>query len=127
MIEKIKYIIEFYNLKTKSREREIVYKRYYIYSELINLKYNLCEIGRMLDKKHTSVLYGIKIDKQFQNFDKIYDDAIEPIKKYLYDPNVTIKVVKYSIFQDVIKCKSKKDLRIIKLRIHDKKYIEQEV
>ena len=76
----------------------------------------------MLDKHHATVLNGLNIDKQFQNFDKIYDDAIAPIKEYLYPP---VKLTKYSIFEDVIKCNNTTDLKIIKDRIANNQYLER--
>jgi hypothetical protein len=121
MIEKIKYMIELYNLCDKSRQRDLVYKRDYIFSELFKLKFNLCEIGRMLDKDHVTVMHGLKVNSQFQNYDKIYDDAIAPIKDYLYPP---VQLPKYSIFEDVMNCNNTTDLRIIKERIENDQYRE---
>ena len=127
MIEKIKYMIELHNLTSSGRQRDLVYKRDYIFSELFKLNFNLCEIGRILNKHHATVLNGIKIDKQFQNSDKIYDDIIAPIKDYLYPSDRPIELHKYSIFEDVIKCKNTTDLRIIKKRIANDQYREREV
>lgn len=124
MLKKIKYMIELHNLCEKGRTRELVYKRNYIYSELYKLNINLTQIGRMLDKDHVTVMHGLKVDKQFQNFDKIYNDIIAPIKEYLYPPN---EIHKYSIFEDVIKCNNTTDLRIIKERITNNQYLESQV
>ena len=124
MIDKIKYMIELYNLCDKSRQRELVYKRYYLFSELKKLGLNLSEIGRMLEKDHVTVMHGLKVDNQFQNYDKIYDDAIAPIKDYLYPP---VQIPKYSIFEDVMKCNNTTDLRIIKERIENEQYLERVV
>ena len=124
MLKKIKYMIELHNLCDKGRQRELVYKRNYIYSELYKLNINLTQIGKMLDKDHVTVMHGLKVDKQFQNFDKIYNDIIAPIKDYLYPPN---EIHKYSIFEDVIKCNNTTDLRIIKERITNNQYIERQV
>jgi len=126
MIEKIKYMIELHNLTSGGRQRELVYKRDYIFSELFKLKFNLCEIGRMLDKHHATVLNGLKVDNQFQNFDKIYDDAIAPIKDYLYPGDAPIELPKYSIFEDVMKCNNTTDLKIIKMRIENDQYLERD-
>jgi hypothetical protein len=76
----------------------------------------------MLDKDHVTVMHGLKVDKQFQNFDKIYDDAIAPIKEYLYPSG---EIHKYSIFEDVIKCNNTTDLKIIKERIANNQYLER--
>ena len=126
MIKKIKYMIELHNLCDSGRQRELVYKRDYIFSELYKLNMNLSQIGRMLDKHHATVLNGLKIDKQFQNCDKLYDDIIAPIKDYLYPPDVHREVEKYSIFEDVMKCTNTSYLRMIKERIEQNLYIERD-
>jgi hypothetical protein len=126
MIEKIKYMIELYNLTSSSRQRDLVYKRDYIFSELFKLKFNLCEIGRMLEKHHATVLNGLKVDNLFQNSDKIYDDAIAPIKDYLYPSDRPVELPKYSIFEDVMKCNNTTDLKIIKMRIENDQYRERD-
>jgi hypothetical protein len=127
MIEKIKYMIELHNLISTKRSRGIVYKRYYLFSELKKLGLNLSEIGRMLEKDHVTVMHGLNVDKQFQNSDKIYDDIIAPIKHYLYPGEAPIQLPKYSIFEDVIKCNNTTDLRIIKERIANDQYLERVV
>ena len=124
MIDKIKYIINLYDLTTSCRDRNLIYKRAYIYSELRKLGYKLIDIGIMLDKNHATVLNGLAVDKQFQNSDIIYDKAIAHIKEYLYPP---IEAPKYSIFEDVIKCNNTTDLRIIKERITNNQYLERQV
>jgi hypothetical protein len=124
MIDKIKYMIELHNLISSSRKRDLVYKRYYLFSELYKLNINLTQIGRMLDKDHVTVMHGLKVNSQFQNYDKIYDDAIAPIKDYLYPP---VQIPKYSIFEDVMKCNNTTDLRIIKERIENDQYLERVV
>ena len=120
-------MIELHNLCDKGRHRELVYKRNYIYSELYKLNINLTQIGKMLDKDHVTVMHGLKVDKQFQNFDKIYNDIIAPIKDYLYPGEAPIELPKYSIFEDVIKCNNTTDLRIIKERITNNQYLERQV
>ena len=124
MIEKLKYMIKLYNLTTSCRDRDLIYKRAYVYSELQKLGMNLSEIGRLMDKHHATVINGLKVDNQFQNCDRIYDDAIAPIKDYLYPP---VQLPKYSIFEDVIKCNNTTDLRVIKDRLANNQYIERQV
>jgi DNA-binding transcriptional MerR regulator len=126
MIEKIKYMIELHNLTTSCRDRDLVYKRAYIYSELRKLGMNLSEIGRLMDKHHATIINGLKVDNQFQNCDKIYDDIIAPIKDYLYPGDAPIELPKYSIFEDVINCNNTTDLRIIKERIANDQYLERD-
>jgi hypothetical protein len=122
MIEKIKYMIELYNLTTSCRDRDLIYKRAYIYSELRKLNYKLTDISVMMHKHHATIINGLKVDSQFQNCDKLYDKAISHIKEYLYPP---IDLPKYSIYQDVINCNNTTDLRIIKERINNNLYLER--
>ena len=124
MIEKLKYMIKLYNLTTSCRDRDLIYKRAYVYSELQKIGMNLSEIGRLMDKHHATVINGLKVDNQFQSCDRIYDDAIAPIKDYLYPP---VKLPKYSIFEDVIKCNNTTDLRVIKDGLANNQYIERQV
>jgi hypothetical protein len=126
MIEKIKYMIELHNLTTSCRNRDLIYKRAFIYSELQKIGMNLSEIGRLMDKHHATVINGLKVDSQFQNCDKIYDDIIAPIKDYLYPSDAPVELPKYSIFEDVIKCNNTTDLRIIKMRIENDQYRERD-
>jgi hypothetical protein len=126
MIEKIKYMIDLYNLTTSCRDRDLVYKRAYIYSELRKLGMNLSDIGRLLEKHHATIINGLKVDNQFQNCDKIYDDIIAPIKHYLYPGEAPIELPKYSIFEDVMNCNNTTDLRIIKERIANDQYLERD-
>ncbi len=127
MIDKIKYMIELYDLTTSCRDRDLIYKRAYIYSELQKIGMNLSEIGRLMDKHHATVINGLKVDKQFQSCDRIYDDAIAPIKDYLYPGEAPIELPKYSIFEDIINCNNTTDLRIIKERIANDQYLERVV
>jgi hypothetical protein len=127
MIDKIKYMIELYDLTTSCRDRDLIYKRAYVYSELQKIGMNLSEIGRLMDKHHATVINGLKVDNQFQNCDKIYDNIIAPIKDYLYPGEAPIELPKYSIFEDVINCNNTTDLRIIKERIANDQYLERVV
>jgi hypothetical protein len=127
MIDKIKYMIDLYDLTTSCRDRDLIYKRAYIYSELRKLNYKLTDISVMLDKHHATIINGLRIDKQFQNCDKLYDDAIAPIKEYLYPEYECLELPKYSIYQDVINCNNTTDLKIIKQRIENNQYREREV
>jgi hypothetical protein len=81
----------------------------------------------MLNKHHASVINGLKINKQFENCDKLYDDAIAPIKEYLYPQYAPVELPKYSIFEDVMNCNNTTDLKIIKQRIENNQYREREV
>jgi hypothetical protein len=122
MIDKIKYMIDLYDLTSSSRQRHLVYMRAYLYFELSKLKINKCEIGRMFQRDHASVIHGLKVHKTYYKKDKIYNDSIADVRYYLYPSDVEHK---YSIFEDVIKCNNTTDLKIIKDRIANNQYLER--
>jgi hypothetical protein len=52
-------LAEKHGLKVRNRKREIVYKRYYLWSELRRW-HSLDAIGKMFGMDHCSVLHGLK-------------------------------------------------------------------
>ena len=124
MLNNINYLIEKYNLNTSSRQRDLVYMRSYLYFELSKLKINKCEIGRMFNRDHASVIHGLKVHKTYYKKDKIYNDSISDVRYYLYPSDIELKV---SIFEDISKCYNTTDLKVIKLKIENNEYKEQEV
>jgi hypothetical protein len=126
MIDKIKYMIELYDLTTNSRKRDLVYKRYYIYFELKKCNLSLEFIGKMVNRDHSSVIHGIKQHKYYHKCDKLYDDAIAEIKQYLYPLEIPKELPKYSIFEDITNCHNTTDLKIIKDRMNNNQYIERD-
>jgi len=58
-IDLIKQLAKDHGLITTKRDREIVYKRYYLYSEL-RPYCSLQQIGDIFEKDHASVCHGIK-------------------------------------------------------------------
>ena len=65
------------NLKSKSRNTEIVVPRQVYWFYLKSQKYNFCEIGRLFGKSHGTIIFGVK---RIQNLIDIKDLYIE---KYL--------------------------------------------
>ena len=124
MLNNINYLIEKYNLNSSSRQRDLVYMRSYLYFELSKLKINKCEIGRMFNRDHASVIHGLKVHKTYYKKDKIYNDSISDVRYYLYPSDIELKV---SIFEDISKCYNTTDLKVIKLKIENNEYKEQEV
>lgn len=124
MIDNINNVIKKYNLNSSSRQRDLVYMRAYLYFELSKLKINKCQIGRMFNRDHASVIHGLKVHKNYYKKDKIYNDSIADVRYYLYPSDVELKV---SIFEDISKCYNTTDLKVIKLKIENNEYQEQEV
>ena len=52
-------LAEKHGLKVRNRKRELVYKRYYLWSELRRW-HSLSAIGNMFNMDHCSVLHGLK-------------------------------------------------------------------
>lgn len=68
-IKKAEDAIVKYNLDGSERNREFVYRRFYIYKYLKENTYlSLSAIGRMVGKKHCDTIYGLK------QFEKLRDD-----------------------------------------------------
>ncbi len=77
MEEIIKYI-EDNKLNSKDRYRHIVYKRFYLSNLLRNNGLTLQEIGKIFKKDHATIMYGIKIHKDFMSInDSIYIEHTE--------------------------------------------------
>ena len=77
-IEQAKQVIHDYGLKEKSRERSKVYKRAYVSAYLRSYGVSLQDIGEMLNRHHSSIMYLLDQHEQFKG-DKYYLDAIFPI------------------------------------------------
>lgn len=73
-------LIERYGLKTPKRNRDLVYKRYFIYKELRKWM-TLEQVGKLFGKDHATVIHGTKMARMFEHMkDAIYLDYIKHIK-----------------------------------------------
>jgi hypothetical protein len=89
-----------YDLMNRQRNRDRVYQRFYLFSELIKIT-NYSEVGRIFNYKHCSVMYGVKQHKDWMSIQdpqylRAISDLYEEIHKYdnvdLQDQNIHIKV-----------------------------------
>jgi hypothetical protein len=112
--ERIKQIIQEYDLTSKSRDRDKVYHRAYFYSLLREEGWNLSKIGRLFNRTHASIINALKVHDSFYQKDKIY---MRHIKHYdlIFKPIVELE--KDSIFDDVMNCHNTTQLRMIKEKI----------
>ena len=81
-IEQANEVINDYSLKDKSRERSKVYKRAYVCAYLRSHGLGLKQIGDIISKDHSSVLYLVKLHEQFKD-DAYYLECINPIDMVL--------------------------------------------
>lgn len=67
-LEKINYIIDRYGLKEKTRRRDVIFKRYFIYNELRNYGMSLTMIGEIFEKNHATILHGLRVHKDMLSY-----------------------------------------------------------
>lgn len=81
----IVHIIDLYHLKSKLRNRELVYKRYYLYY-VLHFKRHLTTriIGMYFNKDHSTISVGIQKHQYWWNIkDKNYLRTIHPLPDIL--------------------------------------------
>lgn len=61
-------LIEKYGLIDKSRRRDVLYKRYYLYNELRICGLSLSQIGRVFNKNHATILHGLRVHKDLTSY-----------------------------------------------------------
>lgn len=119
-MEEIIQYIEENKLNSKDRYRHIVYKRFYLSNLLRNNGLTLQEIGKIFKKDHATIMYGIKIHKDFMSInDSIYIQHTE--KERLLFENLDHN---YSLVDDIMGCYSIPVLKKIKFRLRNNLYKE---
>lgn len=116
VVEKVKQLIIQDELNSKSRERDKIYKRSYLYAILREEGWNLSKIGKLFNRTHASIINALKVHDAYYGKDKIYMSYIKKFDE-IFKPSV--KMQKDSIFHDIMNCHNTTQLRIIKERITD--------
>lgn len=114
VVERIKQLIQEYDLATKSRDMDKVYHRAYFYSLLRDEGWNLSRIGRLFNRNHATIINALKVHDSYYKKDKVY---MRYIKKFDEIFRPSIEVQKDSIFDDVMNCHNTTQLRLIKEKI----------
>jgi hypothetical protein len=114
IIQQVKDLILQDGLSSKSRQRDKVYKRCYLYSILREQGYGLTETGQLFNRTHATVINALSVHDAYYHIDKVY---MRHIKCYesLFHPSVEIP--KDSIFDEVMNCHNTTQLRMIKEKI----------
>lgn len=83
-------IIEKFNLKSKTRQRGIVYKRYYLYHVLTSKRFFTREMaGKFFGKDHSTVVHGLKLhDYWWKVKDMNYLTEINPVYESLKNEKI---------------------------------------
>jgi uncharacterized C2H2 Zn-finger protein len=126
-------LIEKYGLLDKSRRRDVLFKRYYLYNELRTCGLSLSEIGRVFDKNHATILHGLRVHKDLTSYrDTDYLAETCALQAYLDGaelPDIS-KVFKtqkdYDLKVDILKAHNMVSFKRIQRRIKMGFYEEKE-
>ena len=117
MVEKIEQLIEQYDLASKSRERDKVYFRSYIYWLLREDGWIMSDIGNLFNRDHATVINGLKVHEAYYKKDKVYMRFVRKLDE-IFNPSIDeIMMAKDTIFHDIMNCHNTTDLRLIKEKI----------
>ena len=117
IIQQVQELIIQDELQNKSRQRDRIYKRSYLYAILREEGWNLSQIGRLFNRNHATVINGLKSYDNYYGKDKIYDRYIKHYDS-IFKPSIEeVMVSKDAIFQDIMNCYNTTELRFIKERI----------
>lgn len=123
IIEKVEFFTERDRLDRKTRQREIVYKRAYLMYVMRNqLLMTFQEIGNRFNITHPTVLYWSNMVHFYlnQSKDQVY---INQIQEYLKAFEGTKYTPEYrNLEEDILNCTSTYELKLIKERIKENKY-----
>lgn len=116
MIDKINALIEQYDLASKSRDRDKVYKRAYCYSILREQGWHLTKISKLFNRTHATVINALKIHDAYYKRDKVYMRYVS-LCDDLLNPTIEVEIPQDSIFEDIINCHNSTSLKMIKDKI----------
>ena len=117
MVEKIEQLIEQYDLASKSRERDKVYFRSYIYWLLREDGWIMSDIGNLFNRDHATVINGLKVHEAYYKKDKVYMRFVRKLDE-IFNPTIDeIMIAKDTIFHDIMNCHNTTELRLIKEKI----------
>ena len=117
VVEKIEQLIEQYDLASKSRERDKVYFRSYIYWLLREDGWIMSDIGNLFNRDHATVINGLKVHEAYYKKDKVYMRFVRKLDE-IFNPSIDeIMIAKDTIFHDIMNCHNTTELRLIKEKI----------
>ena len=116
MVEKVKELIQIYELGTKSRDRDKVYQRAYCYSILREQGWHLTKISKLFNRTHATVINALKIHDAYYKRDKVYMKYVS-LCDDLLNPTIEVEIPQDSIFEDIMNCHNSTSLKMIKDKI----------
>jgi hypothetical protein len=123
-LQLIEKVIKDFDLKSKNRSKEYIYKRYYLYNELRQLEFTLGDIGKMFgDKHYASVLHGIRQHKDLHRFGyEDYKIITKQIDDALYGATLPYTEEFPDLIRDILEVKTFYQFKRIQRHIKLGKY-----
>lgn len=118
MREKIIEYVKQENLASTDRDRDTCYRRFYLYNILRMQGLSYQAIGKIFNKDHATVMYGVKTHDNLTSVkDWIYIETTEK-ERLMFDKLSP----EYDLIDDILKCHSLENLKKIKFRIRNNLY-----
>lgn len=112
-LDKVKQIIKEQDLNTRSRRRDLVYKRMYLYNEIKNHEdfYSFEYIGDLFNRDHATVLHGLRTRSNLIEMkDPLYHIISEEMDSYM---GVQTKYKRLSLRTRILNCSNIVDFRTV--------------
>ncbi len=117
-------LIEIHQLTAKTRRREVLFKRYYLFNELREAGLNLMQIGEIFSKNHATIIHGLRVHKELLSYKDA--DYVAETKcladylgeaKFLYNSTFFKRPKEYDLRQDVLDASNYKQFKRIQRRV----------
>lgn len=117
-------LIEIHQLTTKTRRRDVLFKRYYLFNELREAGLNLMQIGEIFGKNHATIIHGLRVHKELLSYKdadyvaetKIISESLGD-SKFLNDLKLYKRKKVYDLRQDVLNSTNFVQVKRIQRRI----------
>ncbi|MGI9555372.1 MAG: helix-turn-helix domain-containing protein [Cyanophyceae cyanobacterium] len=123
LIDKVVYKIRKDKLKHKSRKREFINKRMYLYYLLKEHDYSYTDIGKLFNKNHATIIHGCR---QYRDLKKSKDVGLmnDLVEYYSFFQPYELQNIKFLIKDDVANANSLRELQRIKKRLERELYVD---
>ena len=110
----VEQLIDELDLKSKCRKRELVYTRYVLYKYLRKYNMTLNEIGKMFNRDHASVLFGLRQYDEL-NSNSLYIDfniiKTDTLERLGLNPKMKPKAQLSNLESKLLSCGNYMDLK----------------
>lgn len=119
-VEKIKLIIEIFDLKNSTRSEGYIHKRAYLYNLLrVNELLTYEEIGKMFNKNHATIMHGIGIHKKLTEINcKVYAQNTREMKYILHHNDFSWRTMFVKLTKEVMSLSNTTDIKILQEQLN---------